>query len=128
VTPQHPITVLLVDDAQECLDTLDVALQAVPGLRVRLSHSAEDALEVLRREPIAAVITDLQLPAMSGLELISQIRGVPRLRSLPVLVVSAAPDPSARRTALEHGADAFFTKPFSPGAVRRKLEEMINGR
>jgi two-component system chemotaxis response regulator CheY len=122
-----PITVLLVDDAEDCLDTLDVALQTMPGVVVRSAHSAEAAWDVLARDPISAVITDIHLPRMTGLELISRIRREPKFRALPILVVSADADPAAPRTALASGANAYFAKPFSPGAVRKKLEELMHG-
>lgn len=119
-------TVLLVDDADDCLATLDVALQTLPGVVVRGAHSAEDALQVLARGGVSALITDIHLPAMTGLELIEWIRRDPGLRTLPVVVVSADADPATPRTALASGANAFFPKPFSPAALRRKLEELIH--
>jgi two-component system, chemotaxis family, chemotaxis protein CheY len=118
--------VLLVDDAEECLTTLDLALQTLPGVEIRSAHTAEAALEALSSDNVAAVITDIHLPAMNGLELIARIRQEPRHRGVPVIVVSADPDPAAPRTALESGANAFFAKPFSPGAVRKKVEELIH--
>ena len=121
------LTVLLVDDAADCLETLDVALQAVPGIVVRSARSAEAAWEMLAGDAVSAVITDIHLPRMTGLELISRIRQEPKWRALPILVVSADADPAAPRTALESGANAYFSKPFSPGAVRKKLEELMHG-
>ncbi len=120
-----PFIVLLVDDAEDCLAMLDVALQTLPGVVVRCARSAEDALKVLALDRISALVTDIQLPAMTGLELISQVRQEPGLHSLPIVVVSAAADPAAPQAALASGANAFFPKPFSPAAVRRKLEELM---
>ena len=116
------VTVLLVDDAEDCLDTLDVALQTLPGVVVRAAHSAEAAWEMMARDHVSAVITDIHLPRMTGLELISRIRQEPKWSALPIVVVSADADPAAPRTALASGANAYFSKPFSPGAVRKKLE------
>lgn len=118
--------VLVVDDADDCLAMLDVALQTLPGVVVRAARSAEDALEVLAAGEVSAVITDIRLPAMTGIELIKRIRHDPGLRALPVVVISAEADPAVPRTALESGANAFFPKPFSPAAVRKKLEELIH--
>src|SRR5579884_1350665 len=119
------MTILLVDDAEDCIATLDVALQTLPGVTIRSAPSAEDALAVLERETISAMITDLQLPGMNGIELIGRVREEPRFRGMPIVAISAAADPDAPRAALHSGANAFFRKPFSPGAVRRKLEELI---
>lgn len=120
-------TVLLVDDAEDCLATLGLALEAAPGFAIRLARTAEAGLAVLDEEAVSAVVTDLQLPVMTGLELISRIRGQERFSAVPIVAVSAATDPNTPQAALDSGANAFFAKPFSPGAVRRKLEELING-
>jgi len=120
------MTILLVDDAEDCIATLDVALQRLPGVTIRSAQSAEDALALLERETISAMITDLQLPGMNGIELIGRVREHPRFRAIPILAISAAADPDAPQAALHSGANAFFRKPFSPGAVRRKLEELIH--
>jgi CheY-like chemotaxis protein len=123
--PDRPFIVLLVDDDEDCLAMLDVALETLPGVVVRCAPNAEDALNVLALGRIAAVVTDIQLPAMTGLDLISRIRREPGLHELPIVVVSAVADPAAPRAALASGANAFFPKPFSPAAVRRKLEELM---
>ncbi|HEY6340247.1 MAG TPA: response regulator [Bryobacteraceae bacterium] len=119
--------VLVVDDAEDCRTTLGIAIEALPGVVIRSAANAEDGLALLERENVDAVITDLHLPAMTGLELIARIRGQDRFRSLPILAVSAATDPATPKAALASGANAFFPKPFSPVAVRRKLEELIYG-
>lgn len=121
-----PRTILLVDDAEDCVATLDLALQAVPGVTVISAPSAEHALPLLDSDHVAALVTDLHLPSMTGMELIAYVREQPRHRSLPIIVVSATPDPSASAQAFAAGANAFFAKPFSPGALRKKLEELIH--
>jgi CheY-like chemotaxis protein len=124
---QAPVTVLLIDDAEDCVTTMDLALGQLPGLVLRSAQTAEAALDMLAHDHVAAVITDIHLPKMDGLELIARIRREPRLQRLPIVVISADPDPSTPRNALQLGANAFFSKPFSPGAVRKKLEELIYG-
>ena len=121
------LTVLLIDDREDCITTLDLALEPLSGVVLRSARTAEEAWDLLRDLPIAAVITDIQLPNMTGLELISRIRREPALERLPIVVVSADPDPATPRLALRLGANAFFAKPFSPGAIRKKLEELIYG-
>lgn len=123
------MTILVVDDAEDCLTTLDLALQPLPGITIRAAKSAEAALTdlaALENDTVSAVITDIHLPEMTGLELVTRIRQDPRFRSLPILVVSADPDPSTPARALGLGANAYFAKPFSPSAMRKKLEELIH--
>ena len=128
MTASAPLTIVVVDDAEDCLATLEVALQALPGVLVSSARTAEEALELLAAQPAAAVITDIHLPEMNGLEFIARIRRDPALRGIPVIVVSADTNPEGPRLALDAGADAYFAKPFSPGAVRKKLEELIHAR
>ena len=130
-SPSHrdklAFTVLLVDDAEDCLATLGLALEGAPGITIRFARTAEDGLAVLDQEAVSAVVTDLQLPVMTGLELIARIRRQERFGALPIVTISAATDPKTPQAALDSGANAFFAKPFSPSAVRRKLEELIYG-
>jgi CheY-like chemotaxis protein len=121
-------TVVVVDDAEDCVATLEMALGALPGVQVWGVRSAEEALAILNSRAVDGVITDLQLPAMTGLELISRIRENPAWRAMPIVVISAATDPAAPGVALQRGANAFFGKPFSPSAVRNKLEELMHER
>ena len=121
--------ILVVDDAEGCVATLDLVLQTMPGVEVQSTPSAEAALarlEHLEHATVSAVITDVHLPDMTGLELVSRIRENPRFRRLPILVVSADPDPLTPGRALTLGANAYFAKPFSPSAMRKKLEELIH--
>jgi len=120
------MTILLVDDSEDCIATLDLALQTLPGAVIRSAQSAESALANLESGTVSAVITDVHLPEMTGLELVARIREDPRFRSLPILVVSADADPSTPARALGLGANAYFAKPFSPSAMRKKLEELIH--
>ena len=120
------MTILVVDDEEDCIATLDLALEGLPGVAIWPALSAEAALADLESGTFSAVITDIHLPEMTGLELVARIRENPRFRSLPILVVSADADPSTPARALGLGANAYFTKPFSPSAMRKKLEELIH--
>lgn len=120
------MTILVVDDAEDCITTLDLALRVLPGVAVRAAQSAEAAWSDLENGTVAAVITDIHLPQMTGLDLVTRIRKDPRFQTLPVIVVSADADPSTPSRALGLGANAYFTKPFSPSAMRKKLEELIH--
>jgi CheY-like chemotaxis protein len=130
--PARPIparrTILVVDDAEDCLTTLDLVLETLPGVVVQAAPSAESALVVLETVDVCAVVTDVHLPRMSGLELTAHIRAQPRWKGLPVVVLSADPNPDTPQNALRVGADAYFSKPFSPGAVRKRLEELIHAK
>jgi len=120
--------VLVVEDAEDCSATLDIALHSIAGVAVRFAATAEEALRIIEGQLVTAVITDLHLPAMDGFELVSRMRCESRYASIPIVVISGDADPDTPRRALSLGANAFFPKPYSPGAVRQKLEELMHAR
>ena len=120
-------TVLIVEDAGACRATLEIALQALP-IVIQCLSSAEEALQVLSREDVSAIITDLHLPAMDGFELIERVRALPQQSGVPILVTSGDSDPRTPARVLGKGANAFFPKPYSPAAVRQKLEQLIDAK
>jgi len=124
-----PLAVLIVEDSENSAATLEIALLGIPGLTVLLASSGMEALRILGDDArrIAAVVTDLNMPRMDGFELIQRIRQDRRLAATPIVVVSADTDPATPRRVAELGVNAFFSKPFSPAGVRRKLEQLLNG-
>ena len=127
-----PRLVLIVEDSETCAETLQIALELIPGVEVRSIHSPRAALAMLHEchGEIAAIVTDLNLvhnagPGGDGLDLIRHLRAEPRFARLPILLISGDSDPRLSERALAQGADAFFPKPYSPTAVRRKLEQLL---
>jgi CheY-like chemotaxis protein len=128
--------VLIVEDSETCAETLRIALELIPGVEVRSIHSPHAAIAILNEctFDISAIITDLNLKLRGGgnaglpgdgLELIRKLRAEPRFARLPILMISGDSDPELSERALADGADAFFAKPYSPSAVRKKLEQLI---
>ena len=120
-------TILIVEDSETCAETLQIALESMPGLKTLVLQNLRAALLALRSEDnnIAALVTDLNMPRNDGFELIRQLRSEVRYAQLPVVLISGDSDPQLPQRALDSGADAFFSKPYSPAAVRRKLEQLI---
>src|SRR5215831_6143965 len=119
--------ILIVEDSETCAESLQIALESLPGLNTLVLPTPGAAIAALRKEGnnIAALVTDLHMPKHDGLELIRQIRAEHRYAHLPVLLISGDSDPHLPQRALAQGADAFFSKPYSPAAVRRKLEQLL---
>jgi len=119
--------VLIVEDTELCRDTLEVALMKLPNTAVQSVTTAEEALEWLDANDVCALVTDLHLPRMNGFELIEAVRGRRWRSSLPILVISGDTDPRIPTRVANLGANAFFSKPYSPAEVRHKLEQLIDG-
>lgn len=122
-----PRLVIIIDDSDNCAETLQIALESMPGIEIRAVRSPQLAIRAMteQSDDVAAVVTDLHIRNDDGLELIGLLRRQPRLASIPVILISGDSDPQIAQRALAGGANAFFPKPYSPAAVRRKLEELI---
>ncbi len=120
--------ILIVEDVDTSRETLEMALAGSAGLEVRPAGSGLEALRILREElrDIRAIVTDLNMPVMDGLELIRRIRGDRDTAQIPIIVISGEPDASAPCRALEAGANAYFSKPYSPAVVRQTLEQLLH--
>ena len=118
--------VLIVDDSMSCAETLGIALESLAGVEVRILSKPGAAMALLREAgEVAAVITDIHLHHATGFDFIRQLRAEPRFRLLPIVVISGDSDPGIAARAISGGAAAFFSKPYSPAAVRRKLEQLV---
>ncbi len=120
--------ILIVEDSENSAATLEIAFLGIPGVSVRMASSAFEALRILDGDGggIRAVVTDLNMPRMDGFELIHRIRQNRKLYATPIIVVSADTDPNTPERIAQLGVSAFFTKPYSPAQVRRKLEQILN--
>jgi diguanylate cyclase (GGDEF)-like protein/putative nucleotidyltransferase with HDIG domain len=115
-----PECILVVDD-EEAVSGLMANVLARAGHRVVTASSASDAIQVVGREEIAAVVTDVNMPGgMSGMELIDALH-VTR-PSLPIIPITAGADESSLRDALDRGAAGFITKPFTSAELREKVD------
>jgi CheY-like chemotaxis protein len=120
--------VLIVEDSENTAATLEIALLGIPGLSVLMAPSGLEALRILDRDgvSVSAVVTDLNMPRMDGFELIERIRQDRRLAATPIIVVSADTDPATPKRVADLGVSAFFSKPYSPAELRRKLEQLLD--
>jgi len=85
------------------------------------------ALDRLRTaEPFDIVVTDLMMPEMDGLTLLSELRRMPECAELPVLMLTAKGQDADCQEAYRRGASDFMTKPFSPKKLLARVRELID--
>jgi len=123
--------ILLVEDRVSSAAALEMVVGAIPAVCVRTFSNGLVAwrfLESGEGENVRAVLTDLDMPQLSGLELIQRMRSSVAHRATPVIVISGTTESTAPARALEAGANAFFAKPWSPGRVRATLEQLLYER
>ncbi len=119
--------ILIVDDNAACAEPLQIALESLDCFEIRVAQTAAAAIAALddSAERLALVITDLRMPSVSGFDLMEMMKANARLRQTPVIVISGDSTAGLPERVLQSGAVAFFTKPYSPLEVKRRLEELL---
>src|SRR5689334_12364861 len=120
--------VLLVEDSASMRTFVRAALTSAPALgalEIAEAQSGFDALRLLPRGVWDLVITDINMPDINGLELISFIKKSDAHKSTPILTISTASSERDRERGLSLGASSYLVKPFTVEAlVRQVLEQM----
>jgi len=106
---KNSITVLVVDDEEMMRNLLEKILKR-EGYQVVAAGDGIEALDLLRRQQISLVISDMKMPRMNGLQLLKRIKAdYPEVR---VIIMTAYGDTYTIKDALLLGADEYITKPF----------------
>jgi two-component system chemotaxis sensor kinase CheA len=113
--------ILVADDSPTTRSAMKTILE-IAGYTVAPAADGEEALQRLADAPCQLVVSDVRMPRLDGLGLTRRIRADPRLRSLPVVLVTSLDEPEDRAAGLEAGADAYLVK---AEVERGRLLEMI---
>ena len=113
--------ILIVDDEPKIADVLRKYLQA-EGYSASVLHSGEKALEAIRSLRPDAVLLDVMLPGQDGVSILREVRAI---SNVPVLMVTARVEEIDRLIGLEHGADDYICKPFSPKEVVMRVKAVL---
>lgn len=120
--------VLVVEDSQTMREWIAAALEEIDRpLKVDLAASGFEALRLLPRQLYDLVVTDINMPDIHGLELISFIRSDARYRATPLVIVSTEGSEEDRRRGLALGANAYLVKPFAAQDLLRVVEDLLAG-
>jgi len=124
MTSDAPPRVLIVEDEPDMNDLLADILSAYDFDPMQAA-SGEQCLAMLAEQPPDAILLDLMLPGMSGIEVCKKLKDSPTTRTIPILILTALDSPPDRRNAYEAGADDYMTKPFAPDALVSRLRACL---
>jgi two-component system response regulator MprA len=114
-------SVLVVDDDPRMLSMMRRVLE-VEGYTVMVAPEGEEALEILRSQPIDLLILDVMLPGEDGFEVCRRVR---RESVVPVLMLTARDEPVDKVTGLDVGADDYVVKPFNPEELLARARALL---
>jgi DNA-binding response OmpR family regulator len=112
-------TILIVDDDEFILDILAKAVER-EGMKALKASDGDEALKILEAHKISAVISDIAMPGMSGLELLASIKG--KHSNIPVLLITGHTGKYNKEDVTALGADGFIIKPFKNTEIIGKLK------
>ena len=95
------------------------------GFNVTCADTGEEALQLLGREPVDAMVLDLMLPGKDGNEVCRAVRSQEAIKGLPIIMLTAKSEEDDIVSGLECGADDYVTKPFSPRVLIARLEAAL---
>lgn len=114
-------TILVVDDALFFTAVIENILTAI-GYNVLITHSAEEAMEILKTHIPDLILLDIVMPGMSGFEMCRILRKNPHYNMIPIIIITGQNQEEDRLKGLELGADDYIVKPF----VNRELIARVN--
>lgn len=117
--------ILVVDDSSIMREMIVACLRPVPGAAFVHAASGLEAIERLSLKPYDLVVLDLNMPDIGGFEVIEFVRAQDRMKALPILVVTTRGDEGSRSRALDSGASAFLTKPFTPDQILHEVTSLL---
>lgn len=119
-----PATILVVDDDPAMRRLISIILSQA-GYRVTEAGDGLEALASVKQQPPAAILLDVMMPGMDGLEVCRRLKGDPATAAIPVVLVSALAGSGHRREGLEAGADEFMGKPINMPDLRAVVRRVI---
>jgi DNA-binding response OmpR family regulator len=121
-----PVRILVVDDDPVIQKLLEVNFQ-MEGYDVATAGDGVEALASVAAERPDAVVLDVMMPKIDGIEVLRRLKADPATSTLPVLLLSARAQASDIADGLDAGADAYMTKPFDPVDLLERVASLLKG-
>jgi len=123
----QPATILYVEDDEASRILIQRAL-AYAGYKVLIATRALEGIELAKKHHPDLILTDINLPDLSGREITVRLRSDPRLSSIPIVALTFQTHAFERDKTLAAGVTGYITKPVDAATLLRKIEEYLNGQ
>lgn len=121
--------ILVADDEQHIARLVTVTLERA-GYKVEAVYNGRDAWERVQKNQYDLAVLDIMMPYMDGFELTKNIRASqePRIRDLPIIMLTAKSQDADIFQGWQHGCDAYLTKPFNPQELITFMKRILAGQ
>ncbi|EHP84350.1 response regulator receiver protein [Geobacter metallireducens RCH3] len=117
--------ILVVEDSPTMRQLISFTLRRLPGVALVEATDGVDALKKLGGDSFDLIFTDINMPIMDGLKLVSLVRNDPSLRHIPVVIITTEGAAEDRQRGLALGANDYLTKPIQAGKILAVARELL---
>ena len=118
--------VLIVEDSPTMRQLISFALKRLRGVRIIEASDGVDGLKKLSAEKFDLIFTDINMPIMDGLKLVSLVRNDASYKGTPIVVITTEGAQEDRERALALGANDYITKPIQPNKILELARNLLN--
>ncbi len=117
--------ILIVDDHVEIRKLVEITLR-VEDYQILQAKSGEEAIKIVGAEKPDLIIMDIMMPGkIDGIEATRILKNDPESKKCPIIILTSKDDDEDVKRGMDAGADDYFTKPFSPLELIKKVEEVL---
>jgi two-component system, chemotaxis family, chemotaxis protein CheY len=116
---------LIVEDSPTMRQLISFSLKRFKGCKIVEAVDGVDALKKLQTEEVDIVLTDINMPVMDGLKLVTLIRQNPKLKQLPIIIITTEGAREDRDRGLALGADAYVAKPIQSSSLLKTITDVL---
>ena len=117
--------VLIVEDSPTMRQLISFALKRLHGIRIVEANDGVDGLKKLSAEKFDLIFTDINMPVMDGLKLLSIVRSDPNYKDTPIVIITTEGAQEDRDRALALGANDYITKPIQPNRILEVISSLL---
>jgi two-component system chemotaxis response regulator CheY len=121
------IKILIVDDFSTMRKIIRNILTQLGFKNILEADDGTTALEILKKEKVDLIISDWNMPKMSGLELLKAVRSDENLKDVPFVMVTAEAQKENILEAIKYKVNQYIVKPFTPETLKEKLDKIFGG-
>jgi two-component system chemotaxis response regulator CheY len=119
---------LVVEDSPTMRQLITFALKRIPGSKVVEANDGIDALKKLSTNKIDLILTDINMPIMDGLKLVSMVRNDPAYKAIPIIIITTEGAEEDRKRGLALGANAYIPKPIQTQDLLNVVNQILTSK
>jgi two-component system chemotaxis response regulator CheY len=119
---------LVVEDSPTMRQLIAFALKRIPESNIVEANDGIDALKKLSTQKFDMILTDINMPIMDGLKLVSMVRNDPAHKGIPIVIITTEGAEEDRKRGMALGANAYIAKPIQTADLLNVVNEILEGK